>query len=86
VQKVETLQGLLFVFFVSLIMRALLLRKAREAGLLDKRSVEDILLEMGKLRTVKVGRAWRLTEITKRMRTILEKMGVQVPIEPGHSY
>jgi transposase len=86
VQKVETLQGLLFVFFVSLVMRALLLRKAREAGLLDKRSVEDILLEMGKLRTVKVGGIWRLTEITKRIRMILEKIGVQVPIEPGHSY
>jgi hypothetical protein len=35
VQKIEKLQGLLFIFFVSLVMRAILLRKAREAELVD---------------------------------------------------
>jgi transposase len=81
VQKIETLQGLLFIFFVSLIMRAILLRKAREAELLDKKSIEDILMELAKLRAVKVGGKWRLTEISKKQRTILEKMKIGIPVE-----
>jgi len=81
VQKIETLQGLLFIFFVSLIMRAILLRKAREAELLDNISIEEILMELAKLRAVKVGGKWRLTEISKNQRTILEKMKIGIPVE-----
>jgi len=32
VHKIETLQGLLFIFFISLILRAILLRRARTLG------------------------------------------------------
>jgi len=46
---------LLSILFVSLIIRSLLLQRAREAGLLKRHSVEDILLEMGKLRAVRSG-------------------------------
>ena len=81
VHKVETLQGLLFVFFISLILRAILLRRAREAKLLDKKSIEEILMELAKLRAVKVGGKWRLTEISKKQRTILEKMGIGIPVD-----
>ena len=81
VQKVETLQGLLFNFVISLILRAILLRRAREAKLLDKSSVEEILMELSKLRAVKVGGKWRLTEVSKKQRMILEKMEISVPVE-----
>ena len=81
VQKIETLQGLLFIFFISLILRAVLLRKARDAKLLDKSSIEEILMELAKLRAVKVGGKWRLTEITKKQRTIFEKMEISIPVE-----
>jgi transposase len=81
VQKIETLQGLLFIFFVSLIMRAILLRKARDAELLDKKSIEEILMELAKLRAIKVGGKLRLTEISKKQRTILEKMKIGIPFE-----
>ena len=81
VQKVETLQGLLFIFFISLILRAILLRRAREAKLLDKSSIEEILMELSKLRAVKVGGKWRLTEVSKKQRRILEKMEISVPVE-----
>ena len=81
VKKIETLQGLLFIFFISLILRAILLQRAREAELLDKKSIEEILMELAKLRAVKVGGKWRLTEISKKQRTILEKMQIGVPIE-----
>ena len=81
VQKVETLQGLLFIFFISLILRAILLRRTREAKLLDKSSIEEILMELSKLRAVKVGGKWRLTEVSKRQRMILEKMEISMPVE-----
>jgi hypothetical protein len=81
VQKVETLQGLLFIFFISLILRAILLRRAREAKLLDKSSIEEILMELSKLRAVNVGGKWRLTEVSKKQRMILEKTEISVPVE-----
>ena len=81
VQKIETLRGLLFIFFISLILRAILLRRARNAGLLDKSSIEEIIMELAKIRAVKVGGKWRLTEISKKQRTILEKMEVRIPVE-----
>jgi transposase len=81
VQKVATLQGLIFVFFISLVMRAMLLQRSRNAGLLDKSSIEEIIMELSKLRAVKIGTVWRLTEISKRQRTILEKLGIGIPID-----
>ncbi len=81
VQKIETLQGLLFIFFVSLVLRAILLRRARDAELLEKKSIEDILMELAKLRAVNVGGKWKLTEISKKQRTILEKMKIGIPVE-----
>jgi len=81
VQKIETLQGLLFIFFVSLMLRALLLRRARDAELLDKNSIDDILMELAKLRAVKVGGKWKLTEVSKKQRTIFEKLKIAIPVE-----
>jgi hypothetical protein len=45
------------------------------------KSIEDILMELTKLRAVKVGGKWRLTEISKKQRTILEKMKIGVSID-----
>ena len=42
---------------------------------------EEILMELAKLRGVKVGEKWRLTEITKKQRTIFEKMEIGIPVE-----
>jgi len=81
VQKIETLQGLLFIFFISLILRAILLRRAKDAELLDKNSIEEILMELAKLRAVKVGGKWRLTEISKKQRNIFEKFEIGTPSE-----
>ena len=45
-------------------------------------SIEEILMELAKIRAVKVGGKWRLTEISKKQRMILEKMEIGVPVEP----
>ena len=86
VSKLSTLKGLLFIFFISLVIRSLLLQKARKAGLLGKNSIDDILLDLAKLRAVKIGSVWKLTEITKKQRIVLEKMGVSIPVEPRPGY
>lgn len=82
VHKNETLRGLVFVYFVSLVMRSLLLQRARAAKLLDKGSIEDIVREMSKLRVVHIGSSSKLTEITKKQRTMLERMNITVPVKP----
>jgi hypothetical protein len=38
-------------------------------------------MELAKLRAVKVGGKWRLTEITKKQRMIFEKMEISIPVE-----
>jgi hypothetical protein len=58
-----------------------LLRRARDAKLLDKSSIEEILMELSKLRAVKVGGKRRLTEVSKKQRTIFDKIGISVPVE-----
>lgn len=80
VRKEETLLGLLFVNFLALIVRNQILRLMRESKLIEKMSVEEIFLELSKLRAVKLDKDWRLTEITKTQRTIMEKLGISIPI------
>ena len=73
---------MLFIFFISLIIRAMMLRKAMEAELLDEKSVEDIFMELLKLRAFKVSGRWRRMEVSKKQRTIFIKRGIGVPVEP----
>jgi len=80
VRRMETLRGLLLVFFIALLLRSRLLRKAGEAGLLTRHSIEDILLEMSKIRAVECGERWLLTEVPRKARTILEKLKIGVPV------
>jgi len=65
-----------------MVVRSLLLKAALPGGLLEKRSIEEILMDLAKLRAVQVGGKRRLTEVTKSQRTTLEKLGVRVPVAP----
>ena len=80
IRSTVSLRGLLFIFFVALLLRMHLLNRAREAGLLARQSVDDILFEMAKLRAVSTGGRWMLTEVPKKARTALEKMRIPVPV------
>jgi transposase len=83
IQKIVSLRGLLFVFFVALLLRVQLLNRAREAGLLARRSVDDIIFELAKVRAVSTGGRWMLTEIPKKARVSLEKLRIAVPVGVG---
>ena len=78
VQKIETLQGLLFIFFISLILRAILLRRARDAKLLDKSSIEEILMEWFPLAREKiVPRTHRPAKIPKDSLMLTMSMSIR---------
>jgi len=38
-------------------------------------------MELAELRAVKVGGKWKLTDISKKQRIILEKIKIEIPIE-----
>lgn len=69
-----SLRDLLFISFVALFIRVRLLNRDREAGPLARRSVDDILFELLKVRAVITGWRWILIELPKDARTALEKM------------
>jgi hypothetical protein len=62
-------------------LRSILLQRLLKTTLADKFSIEDILLDLSKLRAIHIGNSWKLTEITKRQRIIFEKLLIPVPID-----
>lgn len=79
VHKMDTLRGLMFIFFISLILRSKLMEKASKAKLLKRSSLEDLLFDMGKLKAVLIGQDWRLSEISKKQRGILTALKIDIP-------
>lgn len=75
VHKEDTLRGYLFVIFLSLVIYFELLNRMKDSDLQKKYSVETLLIELGKLRMVKLlNEDEMLTEITKKQRNIIKKM------------
>jgi transposase len=69
----KTTRGFIFVAFLSLIIRSRLMNRMREAGLLDKYSVELLLLQLDKLRKITLADGHVIvTEMTKKQREILQ--------------
>jgi transposase len=73
----KTSKGFIFIAFLSLIIRTQLMNMMREAKLLDKYSVEHLLLQMEKLRKITLadGQIF-VTEMTKKQREILQALGI----------
>lgn len=71
----ETTKGFIFVAFLSLIIRTRLITMMRDAGLLDKYSVELLLLQLEKFRKITLADGQiLLTEMTKKQREILQAL------------
>lgn len=73
----KTMRGFIFIAFLSLIIRTRLMNMMREAKLLDKYSVELLLLQLEKLREITLadGQIF-VTEMTKNQREILQAMNL----------
>ncbi|MDI6719125.1 MAG: IS1634 family transposase [Methanomicrobiales archaeon] len=77
VRKESTLKGFLFVTFLSLILRMRLLKRMQETGLLEEYTLEGMLLELAKIKKVRLANGEILTtEVSKKQRGILEVLGL----------
>lgn len=77
VKRRESLCGLLFVAFLSLLLRMHLQKQLQTTGLVKKYSVERMLLKLENIRWVILpGEKDRITEIGKKQRAILDAFGI----------
>jgi transposase len=76
-KKEASMKGFLFVTFIRLILRMRLLKWMKETSPLGNYTVEGLLLELAKIKKITLTDGKTLvTEITRKQRTILEKMGL----------
>ncbi|MGP8329894.1 MAG: IS1634 family transposase, partial [Methanosarcinaceae archaeon] len=73
----STIRGLLFVNYLSLIVRIRLINQMRESGLLKNYTVEKLLLELEKIKKIQLANEDVIvSEITKKQNDILEVLGL----------
>ena len=74
-QKETTLRGLLFVCFLSLLLRMRLMKKMQQSRLIENYTLEGLLLELEKTKLIDFGGGNEsTTEMTRKQREILEKL------------
>jgi len=77
IQKESTLKGLLFVNFLSLILKMRLLCMMKKKGLHEKYTIDSLLFELEKIKKVELEDGTRVTtELTKKHKNILEPLGL----------
>jgi transposase len=76
----ETVEGRLFVKFISLILYSAVGNKMREQRLFKRYSIREIMYELKKIRIVEMnnGKSF-LTEVSKRQREIFNTFDVEIP-------
>jgi len=80
VHKTNTLYGLIFILFISLIVQYHLLDKMKKGNVDPKFSISRIFFEMHKLKkAIWFGKYRLVNEITKTQRTILEQLNILLP-------
>jgi transposase len=76
-QRDSTLRGLIFVFFIALILRMRIVKLMQEKGLTSRYNLEGMLIELEKIRKIELSDGEVLTsELTKKQREILDKLGL----------
>jgi len=76
-QRDSTMSGLIFVFFIALILRMRIVKLMQEKGLTSRYNLEGMLIELEKIRKIELSDGEVLTsELTKKQREILDKLGL----------
>ena len=70
------LEGWMLVNFISLMMYYRLYGLLRGCGLLSRYSPKDALMHMSRIFMLRMGEEWALSEVPKKSRVILEKIGM----------
>ncbi|MDR2845839.1 MAG: transposase [Candidatus Methanoplasma sp.] len=71
--------GMIFIQFVSLILRSSLLRRLKPSDMYGKVWITDIMGEMNKLKTSRIGGQWVLNEVTEKQRAIFKALDFKEP-------
>jgi transposase len=75
VRKESTIRGMLFIFFISLIIRTALMRGMISSGLMRKYSLEKLILELEKLHVVEdANGSMSELERTRKQKDILDAL------------
>lgn len=77
----ESVEGMMYVEFIALILRTILLNRMREKDLLKDLWIPDIINEMNKLKIVNIGNVWKISELTKKQKDLLKKLEVEIPYD-----
>jgi transposase len=81
VKGTDALEGRLFVMFIALILYTALSNRMKEKEMYKKYTLSEVLYELKKIKVVEMLNGKRyLTEVTKKQRTIYEKLGVPPPV------
>ncbi|CAJ37553.1 IS1634 family transposase [Methanocella arvoryzae] len=77
IQKESTLKGLLFVNFLSLILKMRLLRMMKDTGLHEKYTIDSLLFELEKIKKIELEDGTQVTtELTKKHKELLKPLGL----------
>ncbi|WP_400256704.1 hypothetical protein [Candidatus Methanomassiliicoccus intestinalis] len=71
----------MYIDFIALILRTVLLNRMKKQTLLKNCCVPDIINEMSKLKIVRIGEDWRLNELTKKQKDYFKALSITPPID-----
>ncbi len=74
------LEGWMFINFIALLFYYRVYRRLAEVDLIKKFSPKDIIIHLSRIRKLKVGGEWVISEIPKTSRKLLAKLGIELRI------
>lgn len=74
------MEGWMFINFVSLLFYYRIYRVLLEKELLKRHTPKDLIIHLMRVRKLKIGGEWMLSEIPKKTREIIKKLGIEMKI------
>ncbi|MGP6207952.1 hypothetical protein ACNF42_08005 [Cuniculiplasma sp. SKW3] len=77
------LQGWMFINFIALMMYYRIYGTLRKMDLLSRYSPEDVMRHFDRIHMLRIGDQWKLSEIPKKSRMIIEKLEIPIMQNSG---
>jgi hypothetical protein len=74
------LEGWMFVNFISLLLYYRIYEVLLNKDLLKSFSPKDVILHLSRIYKVRIGEKWMLSEIPKKSRVLMKKLGIELHI------
>ncbi len=72
------MQGWMFVNFIALMMHYRIYALLRKLDAFSKYSVHDVMDHLERIQMLKIGEEWKISEIPKQSRTLIEKLKILI--------